>query len=189
MCALHEPLLPVDIFLSKLSPGSTLSRTSWPATPSIHVTSILLSAAARVMASRRSVRSGTLMTSTSWNWESVSDTHIGGHGWETDPKGAIEDFGRFSPRGRQVLQRRQVLESCRPEQEEERNKKNEGEDNIAVAENHVQNDARWRPRFLISGMRRGLGFRNRDLMTIMQDGQDMAGGAVQSPLCEEGKCG
>jgi hypothetical protein len=97
---------------------------------------------------------------------------MGGHGWETDPKGAIEDFGRFSPRGRQVLQRRQVLDFCRPEQEEERNKKNEGEDNIAVAENHVQNDARWRPRFLISEMRRGLGFCNRDLMTIVLRRQD-----------------
>ena len=72
MCARHEPLLPRKIDFSQSSPGTTLSGTSVPETPLAHVTWRLVRAAASVMASRRSVRSGRLMTKIFWNWQWIN---------------------------------------------------------------------------------------------------------------------
>lgn len=68
MCARHDPLLPLLIVLSKLSAGRTLVDTVDPMIPLIHVTPMSLRAVARVMTSRRSVRSGRFMTNTFSNW-------------------------------------------------------------------------------------------------------------------------
>ncbi len=59
---LQEPLLPSEIELFLLSGGNTFSRMSFPAQPLTQSMSSPVSAAARVMASRRSVREGRLMT-------------------------------------------------------------------------------------------------------------------------------
>jgi hypothetical protein len=65
MCARHEPLFPAPI--GALPPGSTLSGTSEPATPSTQVMLRPVTAPASVMASRRSVREARLITKMDWN--------------------------------------------------------------------------------------------------------------------------
>lgn len=68
MCARHEPLLPtVKPGRVAGSPGTVLSRTSVPTTPSMKVILRPLTAAARVRASCRSVREGRLMAKICWN--------------------------------------------------------------------------------------------------------------------------
>ena len=78
MCARHEPLFPRRMDFSQSSPGTTLSGTSVPRTPLAHVMRRLVRAAARVMASRRSVRSGRLMTKSFWNWKRVNVSRVSG---------------------------------------------------------------------------------------------------------------
>lgn len=68
MCALQEPTFPFLILLFLESAGSTRSCTSEPSIPGTYSTVKFVRAAAREMASRRSVREGRLMTSIFWNY-------------------------------------------------------------------------------------------------------------------------
>lgn len=64
MCARHDPLLPLLMFLSRLSGGRISSNTWSPATPSIQSNFMPVRAPAKAMASRLSDLDGRLMTKT-----------------------------------------------------------------------------------------------------------------------------
>lgn len=71
MWARQHPRAPGDIFLCLNSFGRALSEIESPRTPLINWNVMPLSAVFRVMASRRSVRSGSPTTKTCWNYINV----------------------------------------------------------------------------------------------------------------------